>query len=133
MLTFVVKSQRSTGSFTRLCSASVVTSLQNIAHIIIGSHALQCSDRYAARDRPSKATFFADTHNQPVTMLEQIATQHQAKYELEIALVMASARTDHLVGHKIQIQHCRCPSEDFLICFNFASRFGEYLTSLIIA
>ena len=40
---------------------------------------------------------------------------------------MASARIVHLVGHKRRIPHRSCPSEDFVICSNFASRFGEYL------
>ena len=41
--------------------------------------------------------------------------------------------TVHLVGHKRQLRYCCCPSEDVLICFNFASPFGEYLKSLVIS
>ena len=46
---------------------------------------------------------------------------------------MASVRTVHLVGHKRWIPHGSCPSEGFLICSNFASRFSEYLMSLVIS
>ena len=67
----------STGAFTRLC-----TSLQNKAKLSSALMLFNVLMLIAAGDRHSAAetTFFADTHTQAVSMPEQIATQHQAKY-----------------------------------------------------
>ena len=68
---------------------SVCISLQNSANL---SSALMLfnvlMDIAAGIDlQQQKATFFADTHTQAISMLEQIATQHQANYELELLVL----------------------------------------------
>ena len=131
--------------------------------IIIGSHALQCSDGHGRKRLPLETHIFklsvCWSRLRPNTKLRMNSNRcmctctprirafisvtaqlsndqyHNSWNTLlfEITLVMASTRTVHLVGPKRQIQHCSCPSEDFLICFNFASRFCEYLVSLVIS
>ena len=60
----------------------------------------QCSDGYRVYQpgigrQQQKAPFFAHPHTQTVSMLEQIAIQHQAKYELELLRVYSTNSSLH--------------------------------------
>ena len=79
----------SIGAFMRLCSVSVVTSLQNSANLSSALMLFNVLMVMTASDRPSAAESdflcrHTHIHTQTVSMQEQIATQHQAKKELEL-------------------------------------------------